>query len=108
MAVNGPYVASPQVLLDAFDQQRRDGVHGSGDVRLEHVPREVLGLLPRRRLLQEAVRGGALWWSFCQLSFDSHSALVVDRIFLFVREKRSNVGHTKYFFINVYSTTKGC
>merc|ERR1712004_892498 len=27
-----------------------------GDVRVEHVPGEVLGLLPRRRLFQEAVR----------------------------------------------------
>ena len=49
-----------QVFPDASHQQRRDGVHGAGDVRVEHVPAALLGLLPRGRLLQEAVRGGTV------------------------------------------------
>ncbi|CAA9995262.1 unnamed protein product [Nesidiocoris tenuis] len=46
-----------QVLPDALDQQAGHGVHGSRDVRVEHVPAEMLGLLPGRGLLQETVRG---------------------------------------------------
>ena len=51
-----------QVLLDVPHQQGRDGVHRSGDLRVGHVPEEVLGLLPCRRLLQEAVRERARRW----------------------------------------------
>lgn len=44
-----------QVLPDASDQQAGYRVHRTGDVRMEHVSTTVLGLLPRRRLLPQAI-----------------------------------------------------
>lgn len=44
-----------KVFPYASDQQTGYRIHGAGDVRLEYVPTKMLGLLPRGRLLQEAV-----------------------------------------------------
>merc|ERR1712062_620348 len=52
------------LLPDVPHQQGRERLHRAGDVRVEHVPGEVLGLLPCRRLFQEAVRERARWWGW--------------------------------------------
>lgn len=48
-----------QVFPNAFDQQTGHRIYRSRNVRVEHVPATVLGLLPSGRLFPQTVRRGA-------------------------------------------------
>lgn len=101
-----PWNFCSQVLLDALDQQRRDGVHRSRDVRVEYVPTKVLGLLPRRRLLQKAVRRRVVrgWWRKLSLLREvcNNSSLIVVKIRILTLFVISRIA-LNYLFKNIFS-----